>query len=1146
MSLSDRSLASQAFKLSQRLSHTANNRDFYNEGEESSYVVFAKDIWANNIDPDPTVSESAGIVTNVTLRLQNVFTAGQANPNSYLTMFYWDEQSAATQTALAGKINPRTGTLYSATAGETAGNGNGQRVGHIIPYVLNEFKATEGGYKPVITKSDQVTTIASGHPSDWFLDTFAGVVVHEIDSSSDFMILNGGGDELAKMECFIYTGLFLTEALGISGSGGGSGVPSNVTDLIDALQTQVDSINVQVTAISGDVTTLEQNFNLLETNVETISADLDALEVTVGGIQTDVSQVTTDVSGISGDVNTLQGQFSTVDTNVTNLSASLVNYPTLAGENTFTGDSTIFTGDVTVQGTFTTAGSAFIVDAQNATVTGALLTLNKGEVGSGVTQGEAGIIIDRGTAVDGDYKIVYDENRDSLVIGLSGETDIVATRTTDPVQGGVLVIGDSDGKNFKQDSSIAWDGETLNVAGGLTLSESGSGANSVVTRDEVESMIGTLGVGDVTSAQLSAISASLDSRIDVLENSESLTQSDIVGITAALDDRITDLEDGITSIVGASGNVIGPAEDGTYEDGLFTEFTTTTPVGHAIDKINEILKAIAPPSPDAFASISFTTGAGENGNLSFGPTNLVLSDYEEVPSKGVGSAFTTTGTEKGIYPYSGNVTGVLNPGSADPNGAFPANSFADGDKGTLELWVNGSQIGAVDVDLSTHTVGVDGASIVNANGTGFISISDATAITLEGNGGSVEIDAIKYRTAQWRVNYQDWRKGYNVVYVVHRVDGTPRTSNVYEFVLDDDTTPLSFTGGSLGTPSMGTSKWLSGVQYYTGGNISYTVTVNNAYRNTYVNATDPFSVGGTNVSQQNIVLEGIGGSDHTKTFVINTTMVIYASSSQRLFNEDVGVAVSAKRTVQADAISTPELNSGEKFLIDAVGQTSDDLNEYFDDETYRMYAVDSLANTNYGGPSSPSSDYEWVSTHALDALPVGYDGGLLVFNGKLRYPNNTDDGISNGNFTAITQPNLSTLDYSGITGVKYYYRYFYLGDNIQNFGIRVLQDGVNFITSAASFSASSHTKMEILAPNTTTNSGGTPEWKDAYRNYEGVSDIGMFQENLQSKLPSAQYRGYTLGSKSTTSSGGVILVKFTVPSLWSGTIDSISVFKVTT
>ena len=48
-----------------------------------------------------------------------------------------------------------------------------------------------------------------------------------------------------------------------------------------------------------------------------------------------------------------------------------------------------------------------------------------------------------------------------------------------------------------------------------------------------------------------------------------------------------------------SGLTIGEAEDDSYADGLFTDFATTTPVGTAVDRFNEILKALAPgPAPN--------------------------------------------------------------------------------------------------------------------------------------------------------------------------------------------------------------------------------------------------------------------------------------------------------------------------------------------------------------------------------------------------------------------------------------------------------------------------------------------------------------------------------------------------------------------
>ena len=49
----------------------------------------------------------------------------------------------------------------------------------------------------------------------------------------------------------------------------------------------------------------------------------------------------------------------------------------------------------------------------------------------------------------------------------------------------------------------------------------------------------------------------------------------------------------------SGGSTIGNAEDGSYSDGLFTDFATDTAIGDAIDRFNEVLKALAPaPAPD--------------------------------------------------------------------------------------------------------------------------------------------------------------------------------------------------------------------------------------------------------------------------------------------------------------------------------------------------------------------------------------------------------------------------------------------------------------------------------------------------------------------------------------------------------------------
>ena len=46
-----------------------------------------------------------------------------------------------------------------------------------------------------------------------------------------------------------------------------------------------------------------------------------------------------------------------------------------------------------------------------------------------------------------------------------------------------------------------------------------------------------------------------------------------------------------------AGSNIGPAEDGSYIDGLFTDFTDSTTVGTAVDRFNEVLKSLAAIAP---------------------------------------------------------------------------------------------------------------------------------------------------------------------------------------------------------------------------------------------------------------------------------------------------------------------------------------------------------------------------------------------------------------------------------------------------------------------------------------------------------------------------------------------------------------------
>ena len=93
-------------------------------------------------------------------------------------------------------------------------------------------------------------------------------------------------------------------------------------------------------------------------------------------------------------------------------------------------------------------------------------------------------------------------------------------------------------------------------------------------------------------------------------------------LTAGPNITISNLGSGSFEITASveAGTQIGDAEDGSYSDGLFEDFVTTTPIGTAVDRFNEVLKALAPaPAPSLDDINSLQTGT--NHFLYFGASN---------------------------------------------------------------------------------------------------------------------------------------------------------------------------------------------------------------------------------------------------------------------------------------------------------------------------------------------------------------------------------------------------------------------------------------------------------------------------------------------------------------------------------------------
>jgi hypothetical protein len=71
-----------------------------------------------------------------------------------------------------------------------------------------------------------------------------------------------------------------------------------------------------------------------------------------------------------------------------------------------------------------------------------MIVVNYGEVGPGVTQGYAGLEVDRGTLTD--YRFVFDEPTDTFRVGEVGSLQAVATREDAPIAAAVPYWNDTD------------------------------------------------------------------------------------------------------------------------------------------------------------------------------------------------------------------------------------------------------------------------------------------------------------------------------------------------------------------------------------------------------------------------------------------------------------------------------------------------------------------------------------------------------------------------------------------------------------------------------------------------------------------------------------------------------------------------------
>ena len=621
--------------------------------------------------------------------------------------------------------------------------------------------------------------------------------------------------------------------------------------------------------------------------------------------------------------------------------------------------------------------------------------------------------------------------------------------------------------------------------------------------------------------------------------------SSVATINMSLLGLVQDLGSGEVAVTGT----IGLPEDGSYADGLFTEFRSTTPIGTAIDKLNEILKIIAPsPAPSAGA-INHSLPLGTGTKLSFGAANAVThytssgTDAGMVPATARNKIYSAsvqgTTTKLGVYNGAQDITGTINYSTnykyTNDILNYASGAFGNAELGTLKLKLNGSDIHTVALNGSDPGAGTPGSGSGTSltSNSGFVNLS-ISASSFDGNGA--EWYTFQHRTAKYKVAASDMKVGWNYVQVVHTVGSTNYSTNYIEWMNDPSgsVNDLSVRNPRIENVTLTGAKYLSGVKYSTNATANYKSEVLNMYRNVFPASGTPitFTVTNSSTPTSQAVPDIEVGNNNTKILSITGALNVNANVDN-LLSGTVTANLSATHPLKSNIANTGSASTLAGFLIDNRTLNSTNLIEYFHEESYRK------ASASYATQVSVDSATSiWNSiNHMTGGGATGHTDGLLLFNQRLYSPVDNDIPVG-GNFTALNYVYTGQPDYSGVSGTRTYYRVL---TNSSGASIRDLKISVNKANTGFSSTTLDSANVRFLIKNP-----GSTEYMNAKTNFV----YGNVGENAGALINGADDNSNTAGGSNavhcvtfgtaSVANGDYVVVKVEADESWGGYLSQIT------
>jgi|3_EtaG_2_1085321.scaffolds.fasta_scaffold00032_80 hypothetical protein len=507
-------------------------------------------------------------------------------------------------------------------------------------------------------------------------------------------------------------------------------------------------------------------------------------------------------------------------------------------------------------------------------------------------------------------------------------------------------------------------------------------------------------------------------------------------------------------------------------------FTTINFVGVDVEvlDVGGVATVYIPPLPPPSYDSHWNTNDGDNGNQSVSESISRSTTRISTPHGGEGVPFSTGG-----WAGSNHST------SLQSSATFTTSSTTTGFGGDASAEINVYDADGVTV-LDTYTTPVLDANATHTSASGFIVVTISSYGIDDPIYPARQKAKMSVAAAVENVLTAAALDGgrYNVEVIMtpdSATDGSgPYTYTQTAVFLDTNPTTPSISGTVTlaETPGSTVTRYLSGLEYYDiGSEFTITVTgIDQLNRNTSrtsqnlrITASD-FGLPTLNVSPFGTGAANFGGwtNDENVDGVTYTQTNWAINSGSYRETTATGTASAFPRDTWANGGTV--LSTTDSIVIDTHTQTSTDVADYFDDESYRQ-------DSGYNGGTAPGN---WNSNNALVA------GEAMVYGGQLLAPNEADQS----NWTTF---NPGGPDYSAMGAPVAYYRTMVDPSPATNRASLTFNFAGTFLSDAATDLANENLKVYIRR-RASSNGGNTGPAAPPLLLHGGLYNFATFDDGV--------------------------------------------------